>query len=600
MTKFPEKLLEYNNWICHKKKVPKNPITGKNCVGKYENWGTTYKRAMAGLKKFNFDGPGFVFKESDPFCGIDLDGCIIDGEITQQAKNLVEYCNSYTEISMSGTGLHIICEHNGHGGHNIKEKDIEIYTKDRFFVLTGALPLGAETQDDQQYCLRVLNPEKIHDVWSRPPSLVGQLFDTKLALGGIALLIKRMRAKSKFKKLWAGDISDYGSHSEADLALCSIIAYYTNHNREHIDQIFRMSKLFRPEKWDRRTGKGKTYGSITIDKALEVEEDKRSIEKDEPGRKMRPMVLSDFMTTPRPEIKTIMSPWLTMGSTHMIYGPRGAGKTFFALSLAMAITTKTDFGTWAVNEPVNCLYCDGEMMPQDVVTRIKGLQCNVGQEVKKLFILSSGQLQYDGVASVNVSRSKHQKEIYEMVVEHNIGVLFLDNISALTPGIDENISTEWDNIAQWANIVKRTGCSVVFIHHAGKAGTQRGTSGREDMLESVLKLKPVSGDAEDGLNVFVMFEKSRHIAGEQAKATEFTLVSEPGDIDLKWGFSGAGDMKRGKIIDLAVAGHSYREIADELRVSQKTIIKNKKYAIDKGWIQKIDGKMQYTIQGQQV
>ena len=83
-----------------------------------------------------------------------------------------------------------------------------------------------------------------------------------------SVIQKAMSSKQgeKFNKLWNGDTSDYPSHSESDLALISILAFYCNGNKEQIDRLYRRSNLFRT-KWDEFRG-NKTYGEITIDTAL--------------------------------------------------------------------------------------------------------------------------------------------------------------------------------------------------------------------------------------------------------------------------------------------------------------------------------------------
>jgi putative DNA primase/helicase len=82
------------------------------------------------------------------------------------------------------------------------------------------------------------------------------------------LLTRAMRAKNgaKFARLWHGDTSAYASPSEADLALCAILAFWTGGNRDRIDRLFRQSALMR-QKWDDRRGE-QTIGSMTIARAL--------------------------------------------------------------------------------------------------------------------------------------------------------------------------------------------------------------------------------------------------------------------------------------------------------------------------------------------
>jgi primase-polymerase (primpol)-like protein len=64
---------------------------------------------------------------------------------------------------------------------------------------------------------------------------------------------KRARNGDKFSRLWAGDASEYDSASEADLALCSILAFWTVGDPDSIDRLFRESGLFRDAKWSRES-----------------------------------------------------------------------------------------------------------------------------------------------------------------------------------------------------------------------------------------------------------------------------------------------------------------------------------------------------------
>ncbi len=74
--------------------------------------------------------------------------------------------------------------------------------------------------------------------------------------------------EDKIGRLWSGDYKDYPSQSEADLALCRLLAFYTNCDAGEIDRLFRESGLYRP-KWDEpHFAGGKTYGQATIEKAV--------------------------------------------------------------------------------------------------------------------------------------------------------------------------------------------------------------------------------------------------------------------------------------------------------------------------------------------
>ena len=74
---------------------------------------------------------------------------------------------------------------------------------------------------------------------------------------------------SKFAQLWDDDTSGYGSDSEADLALCSLLGFWCLGDQDQMDRLFRQSGLYRG-KWDERhSGDGRTYGELTVAKALE-------------------------------------------------------------------------------------------------------------------------------------------------------------------------------------------------------------------------------------------------------------------------------------------------------------------------------------------
>jgi putative DNA primase/helicase len=78
---------------------------------------------------------GFVFSSADPYTGVDLDNCVGgDGEIAGWALEIVRYFDSYTELSATGTGLHVIVRGDV---PNHRKGDVEVYSSKRFFTVTG-------------------------------------------------------------------------------------------------------------------------------------------------------------------------------------------------------------------------------------------------------------------------------------------------------------------------------------------------------------------------------------------------------------------------------------------------------------------------------
>src|SRR5262245_2703110 len=85
----------------------------------------------------------------------------------------------------------------------------------------------------------------------------------RLLLDDGALIERARRARNgaRFVALWAGDVSAYGSQSEADLALCNLLAFWTGGDAARVDRLFRVSGLYR-SKWDATRGE-QTYGQRT-------------------------------------------------------------------------------------------------------------------------------------------------------------------------------------------------------------------------------------------------------------------------------------------------------------------------------------------------
>jgi hypothetical protein len=213
---------------------------------------------------------GLMFSEADTYCGIDLDECVNPdtGEITKLARSIVDRMNSYSEISPSGTGVKIFIKGMVPGPRRKNpQKNIEVYDRMRFFTVTGHhLPGTPKTIESRQEELEALY------AWLFPKE---EETTTKSLNGVVAthdlsdedILSKAFRAVNgdKFLKLWNGDASDYDSHSEADLALCAMLAFWTGPDPERIERMFSESRLSQRSKWRERA----SYRRDTVAKALD-------------------------------------------------------------------------------------------------------------------------------------------------------------------------------------------------------------------------------------------------------------------------------------------------------------------------------------------
>ena len=225
---------------------------------------------MDAYRKGGFNGIGYVLTDDDGLVGADLDHCRDPetGTIEPWALRIVEHLDSYTEITPSGTGLRIFIHGKLPSGGR-KRGNVEMYDSGRYLTVTGWHLEG--TPDDIKD--RQAKIEAVHAEVFGPHTDSNKAAATPLEVGASTndqeLIAKAMGAANggKFASLWRGDVSGYPSRSEADLALASLLAFWTGGDEARMDRIYRQSELFR-EKWDERHG-SQTYGEMTIAKALE-------------------------------------------------------------------------------------------------------------------------------------------------------------------------------------------------------------------------------------------------------------------------------------------------------------------------------------------
>jgi primase-polymerase (primpol)-like protein len=147
----PKELTERPQWVCwryearggKKSKVPYTPGTLRRASSTDLMTWRTFSEALAAYERAEppYDGVGFVFSSADPFAGIDLDGCRDpeSGVIEPWADKIIaDASEGYVEVSPSGTGVHIIVEGRVRDG-GIRRGPIEMYSRDRFFTITGVV-----------------------------------------------------------------------------------------------------------------------------------------------------------------------------------------------------------------------------------------------------------------------------------------------------------------------------------------------------------------------------------------------------------------------------------------------------------------------------
>ncbi len=257
------------NWVCHRNKIPISPITGENAKSNDSTTWGTYEQASAMLERDkSLTGLGFMFSNS-PYVGIDIDHCVTDGRLSDFAKEMINTFQSYTEYSPSGMGIHIICKGTLPGaGKKNSSLGLEMYDNGRYFTVTENsfkhYPRIGQRQEEIELIYQKYFAKKQEYQESAPKQQsITYLEDEK-----VIELAGKSRNGNKFLDLFAGNWQGYyASQSEADLAFCNALAFWTNCDEQQMDRIFRTSGLMR-EKWTKLHGL-QTYGDMTITKAVD-------------------------------------------------------------------------------------------------------------------------------------------------------------------------------------------------------------------------------------------------------------------------------------------------------------------------------------------
>jgi hypothetical protein len=273
--------------------------------------------------------------------------------------------------------------------------------------------------------------------------------------------------------------------------------------------------------------------------------------------------------------RALYQEWLKERSLVMAYGPRGVGKTMWLLGLAISLATGKPFLRWATYQPVGVLYVDGEMSLDEL--RQRTITLSSASVPENLAFLPSELVYTNSARDLTLTNEQDRRDIEAILDAHpDIRVLVLDNISCLFSGISEDKKQDWEPINAWFIRLRHRGITVIAGHHAGKGGKQRGTSGREDSLDTIIALTYPDGyRAEDGCHFHLIFEKSRGIKGNAVESLDVRLDTIPSD-GLTWTCTALEESRTARVKAMLRDGMPARDIVEELQVHKSYVYKIKK------------------------
>jgi len=286
-----------------------------------------------------------------------------------------------------------------------------------------------------------------------------------------------------------------------------------------------------------------------------------------PPLRFKPIDLQDLFALDIKPREMVLDPIIPEKGLVMTYAARGTGKTHVADSIAYAVAIGGKFLRWQAPKRRRVLLIDGEMPGAALRDRLQTIVAGADvQPEARMFQVLAGDLVEGGIG--NLASPKVQAALDPCL--EGVELLILDNLSSLTAVIRDNDAESWTPIQEWLLRLRRRGISVLIVHHAGKGGEQRGTSRREDVLDTSISLRhPTDYTASEGARFEVHIEKGRGIHGDQAKPFEAKLEVQDGR--AIWTMKDIEDANLARVRALLDDGMSIRDIADETGIKKSTV-----------------------------
>lgn len=333
---------------------------------------------------------------------------------------------------------------------------------------------------------------------------------------GRSIIISASIQGDSYRKLFNGHFDgDYPSQSEADLALCRILAYWSNNDSKQMDRMFRKAKLYRP-KWDKIHGRLTTYGQMTIQKAISWN-NKTAQSTKTYDRGVFNLVQVGLIEAKPPQ-------WLIVGlierdSLALAFGDPGCGKSFWAIDLSLCTSTGTVFHGYKVEQgPV--IYIAGEgrnglkrrMIAWSIANKVP-------HDTAPLFVSSMPAAFTDAQMVLQV-----QAAIESVTAVHGPPVLIIIDTLARNfgPG-DENSTRDMSQFIQALDILRaKSQATVLIVHHSGHGDKSRarGAMALKGALDAEYRLD--KGD--DGV---IRMEATKMKEADHPKPIAFRLKTIP-------------------------------------------------------------------------
>ena len=483
----PAEMAVLSQWVCwgapgKARKCPYDPRSGYPAKAGQPNTWAPLTKALEAVEAGRFEGVGFEFNAGG-IVGVDFDHCIKDGRLAPWAAAWVERLNSYTEISPSGSGLHVFCL-GTLPGPAVKRPEAEMYDRARYFTVTGR-PWGAvkplrEAQDAVAALYAELQKKAQQGRTEAPQATAAQTSPP----GGADYLRTGLDRDGTFTALYRGDRPN-GNESADDMALLNKLAYWCNRDPEAMRAAFLGSWHFQTkDEAHKKKAQRKDYLPRSIQRAIQdcartAAEDNAEYMERRPGPgqgasgdvfgrtdytgqpKQPPMAqLTKASDIPYEPPRWSIAPYFQRGKGTLIQGDNGSGKTAFMCAVVAHITTGRALLDSEIDTPGNVLMLSVE----DDLPVLRGrIEADGGDLDKVYFMAKASEMSFTS------------PEVEQAIHDCNAVMVVFDPLQAfLGEKVDMFRANETrPKLAKLFEVCEREDCACAIVAHLAKSGVDK-------------------------------------------------------------------------------------------------------------------------------
>jgi putative DNA primase/helicase len=261
----------------------------------------------------------------------------------------------------------------------------------------------------------------------------------------------------------------------------------------------------------------------------------------------------------------LLDPLLAEASLTLLYGPRGIGKTYLALSIAYAVASGSDLLRWRGTAPKRVLYVDGEMPRGALALRLGAIAAGAGSPPP------TGHLRV--LASDDTGKERPElgtragRALIERAIGDGVDLVVLDSLSVLLRGGRMNPAHAWSEVEAWLLSLRRRGIAVLLVRNGSPGRFRPGTTRHADVLDTAIALRrPADYDPAEGARFEFHMPKARTLLGPAARPFEARLIGT--EDALSWTTLSPRDALLVRAARLFAEGFSVRDVGTRLGISK--------------------------------